>query len=57
MVQTRRVALPVDWLFAPHWLTVDQACLLSGWDTAWRTSKKPARWWRTGMTEAIGGSA
>jgi hypothetical protein len=33
MVQERRVALPVDWLFAPDWLTVEQACHLSGWDT------------------------
>ena len=34
MVQTRRVSLPVDWLFAPDWLTVEQACFLSGWDAA-----------------------
>jgi hypothetical protein len=31
-VITRRVATPVDWLFAPTWLTVQQACELSGWD-------------------------
>jgi hypothetical protein len=30
-VVTRRVATPVDWLFAPDWLTVEQACELSGW--------------------------
>jgi hypothetical protein len=28
----RRIATPVDWLFAPDWLTVRQACELSGWD-------------------------
>ena len=31
-VVTRRVATPVDWLFAPEWLTVQQASELSGWD-------------------------
>ena len=34
MVQERRIATPVDWLFAPNWLTVEEACFLSGWDTA-----------------------
>jgi len=34
MVQTRRVSLPMEWLFAPYWLTVEQACFLSGWDVA-----------------------
>jgi len=34
MTQKRRVATPVDWLFAPEWLTVQQACELSGWDNA-----------------------
>jgi hypothetical protein len=29
----RRIASPVDWLFAPEWLTVEQACELSGWDS------------------------
>ena len=27
-----RVATTVDWLFAPDWLTVEEACFLSGWD-------------------------
>lgn len=27
-----RIATPVDWLFAPDWLSLGQACLLSGWD-------------------------
>jgi hypothetical protein len=27
-----RVATVVDWLFAPDWLTFEQACFLSGWD-------------------------
>jgi hypothetical protein len=31
MVQ-RRVAFPSDWIFYPEWLTVEQACYLSGWD-------------------------
>ena len=30
MVQEKR---PVEWAFAPDWLTVEQACFLSGWDT------------------------
>jgi len=30
----RRVAFPTDWIFYPDWLTVEQACYLSGWDTA-----------------------
>ena len=25
---------PVTWAFAPEWLTVRQACTLSGWDVA-----------------------
>jgi len=33
MVRTRRVAFPTDWVFYPEWLTVEQACYLSGWDT------------------------
>ena len=32
MVQTRHVATPIDWFFAPDWLTIRQACELSGWD-------------------------
>ena len=24
----------IDWPFAPDWLTVDEACRLSGWDRA-----------------------
>ena len=34
MVKVKRVATLVDWLFAPEWLTVDEACFLSGWDEA-----------------------
>ncbi len=34
MAQEMRTATLVDWLFAPEWLTVEQACFLSGWDTA-----------------------
>ena len=29
--QTRRVATPIDWLFAPEWLDLETACFLSGW--------------------------
>ena len=29
----RRIAFPTDWIFYPDWLTVEQACHLSGWDT------------------------
>ena len=25
---------PVTWVFAPEWLTVNEACILSGWDSA-----------------------
>jgi hypothetical protein len=32
MDQVDRIATPVDWLFAPDWLTLEQACFLSGWD-------------------------
>jgi hypothetical protein len=28
----RRIATPVDWLFAPEWLTLEEACFLSGHD-------------------------
>ena len=28
----RRVASPLDGVFYPEWLTVEQACHLSGWD-------------------------
>ena len=31
---TKRIATPVDWLFAPEWLTIEQACFLSGLDAA-----------------------
>jgi hypothetical protein len=34
MVQAQRTASPVERLLAPGWLTVEQACFLSGWDTA-----------------------
>jgi hypothetical protein len=30
----RRIASPLDWVFYPEWLTVAQACYLSGWDAA-----------------------
>ena len=29
----RRVCFATDWIFYPAWLTVEQACYLSGWDT------------------------
>jgi hypothetical protein len=32
MTEGKRIATPVDWLFAPDWLTLEQACFLSGWD-------------------------
>jgi len=28
----QRIITPVHWAFAPEWLTVEQACFLSGWD-------------------------
>jgi hypothetical protein len=31
MEETRRIATGVDWLFAPEWLTIEEACFLSGW--------------------------
>jgi hypothetical protein len=31
ILQTR-VATTVDWLFAPDWLTPEEACFLSDWD-------------------------
>jgi hypothetical protein len=32
MLSTQRIATGIDWAFAPDWLTVEQACFLSGWD-------------------------
>jgi len=29
---TKRIATSVDWLFDPEWLTIEQACFLSGFD-------------------------
>ena len=29
-----RIPSPVEWAFAPEWLTVEEACHLSGWDKA-----------------------
>ncbi len=28
----KRITTTVDWLFAPEWLTIEQACFLSGFD-------------------------
>ena len=33
-VQTARVITPVSWLAAPEWLTIEEACYLSGHDEA-----------------------
>ena len=30
MATSRRIATGVDWVFAPEWLTIPQACALSG---------------------------
>jgi hypothetical protein len=32
VAMARRVAFPTDWVFYPTWLTVEQACYLSGWN-------------------------
>ena len=32
--QARPIATPVDWLLAPDWLAFEEACFLTGWDTA-----------------------
>ena len=34
MGRPQQVARPVEWLYAPNWLTLEQACTLSGWDTS-----------------------
>jgi hypothetical protein len=31
-VYMQRMVTPVHWTFPPEWLTVEQACFLSGWD-------------------------
>ena len=31
-MQETRTARLLDWVFAPDWLTLEQACFLSGWD-------------------------
>ena len=28
MEETKRIATGVDWLFAPKWLTIEEACFL-----------------------------
>ena len=33
-VQTARIITPVSWLAAPEWLTIEEACYLSGHDEA-----------------------
>ena len=30
----QRIATAVDWIFAPEWLSIEQACFLSGFDPA-----------------------
>ena len=32
MLPQARIATPVDWAFAPQWLSFDEACFLSGHD-------------------------
>jgi hypothetical protein len=32
MVAQQRIATMVDWMFAPEWLTIEEACFLSGRD-------------------------
>ena len=32
VMQETRTARLLDWVFAPVWLTLEQACFLSGWD-------------------------
>ncbi|NLF03351.1 MAG: hypothetical protein GX601_20510 [Anaerolineales bacterium] len=34
MVWQQRVITPVVWLEAPDWLTIEDACYLTGWDAA-----------------------
>jgi hypothetical protein len=34
MMAQRRIITPVVWLEAPDWLTIEEACFLSGWDRA-----------------------
>ncbi len=36
-MSTKRIATLVDWLFAPEWLTIEQACFLSGFDVSTMT--------------------
>jgi hypothetical protein len=32
VLQQARIVTPVAWLSAPDWLSVEEACYLSGWD-------------------------
>jgi hypothetical protein len=32
IISQPRIATLVDWVVAPDWLTVEEACLLTGWD-------------------------
>ena len=34
MASQDRVATTVDWAFAPEWLSIEQACSLSGYDAS-----------------------
>jgi hypothetical protein len=34
LAMAERVAFATDWLFFPDWLTLEQACYLSGWGEA-----------------------
>ena len=34
IAQAGCVAAPVDWLFAPDWLTLEQVCFLWAWNAA-----------------------
>ena len=34
IAQAGRVAAPVDWLFGPDWLTLEQACFVLAWNAA-----------------------
>ena len=32
LAERLRIPSPLEWALAPEWLTVDEACYLSGWD-------------------------
>ena len=56
-VAHQRIVTPIDWVFAPTWLTVDEACQLSWHDLdtmLWTVRDGPVGTKRDGDTWLVG---